>query len=242
MSRFITEHGMTVTAVTTAQMRDVDRVAVEVFQLGILQMMENAGRNLALSALDMLDGQTGDILILAGGGGNGGGALCAGRHLHNFGCRVSVLLDRPAEQLGSPAAAQLAVLRASGIEVAGIEMSGTLLAGSALVVDGLIGYGLTQAARGLTATLIETCNRHARLVLSNDVPSGLDATTGAHPGVVIRSDRVVTLAAPKTGLRGVDNLFLADIGIPPQVFTALGIDFVPPFSGQYLLPLTTVDA
>ena len=241
MSRFITEYGMPVTAVTTAQMRDVDREAVEQFQLGILQMMENAGRNLALSALDMLDGQMGDIVILAGGGGNGGGALCAGRHLHNFGCCVSVLLDRSAERLGGPAAAQLAVLRASGVDVADFEARGSLLAGAALVVDGLIGYSLTQAARGLTATLIEACNRHARLVLCNDVPSGLDATTGARPGVVVRSDCVVTLAAPKTGLRGVDNLFLADIGIPPEVFTTLGIDFVSPFAGQYLLRLIPSD-
>ena len=53
---FGTEDGIVVPAVTVDQMREVDRIAVEEFGLGILQIMENAGRNLAENVLDMLDG------------------------------------------------------------------------------------------------------------------------------------------------------------------------------------------
>lgn len=63
-------------AATVEKTREVDRVAVEEFSLSILQMMENAGRNLALHVIDMLEGGRGQVTILAGPGGNGGGGLC----------------------------------------------------------------------------------------------------------------------------------------------------------------------
>lgn len=70
-----------------------------------------------------------------------------------------------------------------------------------LVVDALIGYSLCGAPQGRTAELIHLCNAHAARVLSLDVPSGLDATTGQMPGVVVRPERTLTLALPKMGLR-----------------------------------------
>ena len=66
---FKTEDGTAVPAVTAAQMREVDRIAVEVFGLTLLQMMENAGRNLAMNVLDMLAGAVVDVVVLAGAGG-----------------------------------------------------------------------------------------------------------------------------------------------------------------------------
>ena len=78
---FRTQDGIVVPAVTAEQMREVDRIAVEEFGLGILQMMENAGRNLALNVMGMLDfvvttSVVGEVTVLAGAGGNGGGGLC----------------------------------------------------------------------------------------------------------------------------------------------------------------------
>ncbi|HEV56444.1 MAG TPA: NAD(P)H-hydrate epimerase, partial [Phycisphaerales bacterium] len=88
-------------------MREVDRIAVEDFGLGILQMMENAGRNLAANVVEMLAGQDGEVTVLVGAGGNGGGGLCAARHLHNRGYKVNLALDRDASALGDAAANQL---------------------------------------------------------------------------------------------------------------------------------------
>jgi NAD(P)H-hydrate repair Nnr-like enzyme with NAD(P)H-hydrate epimerase domain len=70
-----------VPAVTAEQMQEADRIAVEEFGLSILQMMGNAGRNLALHAIDMLGGEKGPVTILAGSGGNGGATLSS-RHIH----------------------------------------------------------------------------------------------------------------------------------------------------------------
>jgi NAD(P)H-hydrate epimerase len=85
---FRTEAEIPVLAVTAEQMREVDRIAVEEFGLTILQMMENAGRNLTENVLDMLDGARGEVVILVGSGGNCGGGLCCARHLHNRGFQV----------------------------------------------------------------------------------------------------------------------------------------------------------
>ena len=82
------------------------------------------------------------------------------------------------------------------------------------------------------------CNAHAARVLALDVPSGLNATTGETPGVVVRADRTLTLALPKTGLRDVAGaLYLGDIGIPPEVYHRMGVSFAPPFAERYWLSL-----
>ena len=152
--RFRTVDGGLVPAVTAEQMREVDRIAVEEFGLGILQMMENAGRNLAQNVLDMLDGKRGQVAVLAGSGGNGGGGLCCARHLHNRGYRVSVLLDRDADALTGAACSQLKILAASGVEPIDHLQAEEVLWRSEVVVDALIGYGLRGAPQGWTADLI----------------------------------------------------------------------------------------
>ncbi len=85
------------------------------------------------------------------------------------------------------------------------------------------------------------CNRSRALTLALDVPSGLDATTGATPGAAIVPDRTLTLALPKTGLIGVSGeLYLADIGIPPNVYKGIGFTLEPFFGDRYWIQLSSV--
>jgi len=82
---------------TTDQMIEVDRAMIEDFKIELIQMMENAGRNLASLARErFLDGDPigKRVVVLAGTGGNGGGALVAARRLHNWGCARSGLRDQ----------------------------------------------------------------------------------------------------------------------------------------------------
>jgi NAD(P)H-hydrate epimerase len=239
---FRTEEGVVVPAVSAGEMREVDRVAVEEFGLTILQMMENAGRNLAEHALEMLGGRIGQITILAGAGGNGGGGLCCARHLHNRGWRVTVLLAAEVSALGPAAYNQFRILSAAGIEPVPLTEARAFLSSSSLVVDALIGYGLKGAATDVVARLIDQCNEFTESVLSLDVPSGVDATTGEHPGPAIHPHRTLTLALPKTGLHSVaGDLYLADIGIPPEVFHQVGLQLEIPFGTGYHTRLEPVD-
>ena len=237
-----TRDGVRVPAVTAREMREVDRVAVEEFGLGILQMMENAGRTLAANAMEMAGRDGGQITVVAGGGGNGGGGLCCARHLLNRSFAVAIVLDRKENALSGAAASQFAVLRSAGVSPVPPDQVPGLLARSALIVDALIGYGLRGAPRGRGSELIDVCNGSGSRVLSLDLPSGLDATTGHAAGGVVHPDRILTLALPKTGLENVRvPIYLADIGIPPQVYRRIGIEYQPPFAKRTWVRLTRED-
>lgn len=71
---------------------------------------------------------------------------------------------------------------------------------ASLIVDALVGYGLDGALREPARTVVEEVNELPATVVSLDVPSGVDATTGERAGVAVEADHVVTLALPKTGL------------------------------------------
>jgi NAD(P)H-hydrate epimerase len=224
-----------VTAVTATEMSAVDRVAVEEFGLSLLQMMENAGRNLAWHTRRM---HTGRVVVLAGSGGNGGGGLCAARHLANREVPVSVVLDRPPEQLKGAARTQYETLTAMGMSVdTGVEALTDRAPDT--VVDALVGYGLDGALRGTASELVETVDRLDATVISLDIPSGMLATTGERPGPAAEPDRVVTLALPKTGLTALrGELYLADIAIPDGVYRSLDVPYSNPFDDEYWVELT----
>jgi NAD(P)H-hydrate epimerase len=234
---FRTVDGTTVPAVTDDQMREIDRVAVEEVGLELLQMMENAGRNLAAHTWELRNEERdAPVTILAGGSGNGGGGLCAARHLLNWNVPVQILLDRDPGELDGAAATQFHVLREMGVEVG---ESDEALADAGLVVDALIGYSLRGPPRGRAKELIEAANDADAPVLSLDVPSGYDATTGDVPGVGVSPARTLTLALPKTGLDAVPgDLYLTDIGIPATVYDRVGVEYDSPFRDDYWVELT----
>ncbi len=138
---FRTESVRVVPAITAAQMREVDRIAVEEFGLGLLQMMENAGRDLAGNVMEMLGAAAGRVVVLAGAGGNGGGGIARARHLHNRGFDVAIVLDREAATLIGAPAAQLTVLAAAGL----LSADPGEASGLGRLVDAMIGYSLAGA-------------------------------------------------------------------------------------------------
>lgn len=232
---FETARGDPVPAVTASEMREVDRVAVDEFGIEVLQMMEHAGRALAGAARERSEGP---VTVLAGNGGNGGGGLCAARHLRNRGVELRVVLDREPGELSGPAAHHHATLCEMGVPV-GVGI-GALPAATDLLLDALVGYGLSGPLRGSAAELAGAAPDHSASVVSLDVPSGLDATTGERPGVAVDPDCVVTLALPKTGLQRLDaDRLLADIGLPAGVYERLDIPtFVFP---EYVVGLSSTD-
>jgi NAD(P)H-hydrate epimerase len=221
---YLTPDDIEVPAVTTDQMREIDRVAIEEVGPNLYQMMENAGRNLALTAIEMMgpDRASTPVVVLAGTGGNGGGGICAARHLANRGVDVTVVISDPAS-LGTVPAHQLSVYEATSGTVADVSTLETTTAG--LVVDAIIGYSLRGAAAGVAAGMIGWAVGQSAPVLSLDVPSGIDSTTGAAEGAHVSATSTLTLALPKTGLdvAATGDLWLGDIGIPQEVYRRVGI-------------------
>jgi len=93
--RFLSASGIDIPAVTAEQMREVDHIAMQETGPNLFQMMENAGRNLAELAIELLEQgwQRASFLVLAGGSGNGGGGICAARHLPNRNLNVRLCLS-----------------------------------------------------------------------------------------------------------------------------------------------------
>jgi NAD(P)H-hydrate epimerase len=108
-----------------------------------------------------------------------------------------------------------------------------------LIIDAIIGYSLNSAPRGNAQKMITWTNKQSAKILSLDVPSGVNSTTGEIYGEFIKADRTLTLALPKTGLltKLTGELFLADIGIPQAIYSKIGVDYVEPFGNNYVIKI-----
>ena len=204
---------------STEEMIEVDRLMTDELKIELMQMMENAGRNLARLCINRFlhDPQTKHVLVMAGTGGNGGGALVAARRLHQWGATVSVLTTKPDEAYAGVPAHQLGILRRLGMEIDSTEVPEPQSAPD-IILDGLIGYSLKGEPRGRAADLMAWANAASSPVLALDTPSGLDSTTGeAHVSTIV-ANATMTLALPKAGLLTataqpfVGELYLSDIG------------------------------
>ena len=213
---------------TTPQMVEVDRLMIEEYQIELIQMMENAGRNLAELARRQLGGKVAgnSIAILCGAGNNGGGGLVAARHLHNWGANVSLKLAFDPSRLKEIPAHQWRILQQMGLD----SNEETDLSKVDLILDALIGYGLSGDPRQPVAGWIDKANIAGRPILALDAPSGLDTTSGIPGNPCIKAAATLALALPKTGLLTqpakdyVGDLYLADISVPPELYQHLGIE------------------
>ncbi len=231
---------------SVAQMVEVDRAMVDDFQILLLQMMELAGRHLAsLARARFLADAIPDapVVILAGPGGNGGGALVCARRLAGWGAAVSVVISATEQAFTPVPRHQLRTLRR--LDVCISETGDALSAQPALIIDGLIGYSLRGAPRGRAAELIRWANQAPAPVLSLDVPSGFDPSSGEPFDPAIRATATLTLALPKLGLKAagaaahVGELYLGDIGVPQQLYRRSPLNLQVPdiFAGGDLVRL-----
>ncbi len=230
---------------STEQMRAVDEAMIEDYHIELDQMMENAGRHLAhLARTRFMDGdpRERDVLILAGRGGNGGGGLVAARRLSTWGANVHVVTTHPPEDYRGVPAHQLDSLRQMDISIQTAEVF-SFDHHPDLIIDAIIGYGLNGSPRGPVAKLIAATNAQNAPILSLDIPSGLDSTTGKAHLPTIRATATLTLALPKEGLRApgaaayVGELYLADISVPPELYERLGIEVGPIFAQHDILQI-----
>jgi NAD(P)H-hydrate epimerase len=234
--------------VTTDQMREVDRLMMGPYRISLELMMENAGRALARLALSRFlggDAKGKRVLVLVGSGGNGGGGMVCARNLHNWGASVQLFTSSGTDGFGEVPAKQLDIL--DGLKVPLTLVNGVVdLPDADLIIDALVGYSLSGPPRGALASLIRSANDEQCPVLALDVPSGLDAATGAVFEPAIIADATLALGLPKTGLRNSDSqanigeLYLADIGIPPELYAkpSIGIRVRSPFAESDIVKLS----
>ena len=235
---FLTESNIKVPAVTEEQMREIDRIAIEETGPNLFQMMENAGRNLALQAIEMIgeNWKQARIILFAGTGGNGGGGICAARHLANRGANIGLVVTDK-NKLSKVTEKQYRIYSATDGKT--LHDENTFDSTPDLIIDALIGYSLHNAPHGKVHDLIQFIHTLKAPILSLDIPSGVDSTTGIAAGIHVNATATMTLALPKIGLKNLSagKLILADIGIPIKTYIQAGICYESPFNKTFRVSL-----
>ncbi|MGO9976360.1 MAG: NAD(P)H-hydrate dehydratase [Solirubrobacteraceae bacterium] len=230
-------------------MRAIDRWAIEERGVAGLDLMERAGAGVA-RALERL-APDGPVTVLCGKGNNGGDGLVVARLLREGGRRVSVVCVAPPGELSGDARANLERLpgeppvqlsgapwTAAGEQArespAGAGAEAELLGPETTVVDALLGTGFQGEPHGAVAEAIDAVNGAGAPVVSVDVPSGVDASTGVVCGAAVHASVTVTFHADKPGLwvrpgkAHAGEVQRIDIGIPRGAPGAPSIGLIAP--------------
>jgi ADP-dependent NAD(P)H-hydrate dehydratase / NAD(P)H-hydrate epimerase len=201
---------------TGSQSAAFDRAAHDRFGIAGEVLMENAGRAAALVLQHTYP--AGSVVVVAGAGNNGGDGVVLARTLAAAGWPVELLVcgDRPDPD---PLLHGWAIptRRASTVDALPAES----FARASIIVDALLGTGLRGAPRPFETAVIRAMNEAEADLVALDLPSGVDADTGATPGESVRAGLTVAFGAPKLGTllhpgrACTGGLIAIDIGFPP---------------------------
>jgi ADP-dependent NAD(P)H-hydrate dehydratase / NAD(P)H-hydrate epimerase len=198
------------------EMRSVDRWAMGEKGIPSADLMDRAGEGLA--RVIAARAPAGRIVVVCGKGNNGGDGVVAARLLRQAGRDVEVLAVWPSEWMGEDAAAQVRKLPGP----APVPFAPERLARAHLIVDALLGTGSSGSPRDPADTVIEAMDSAKAPVVAADVPSGVDASTGAVAGPAVRCVATATFHRAKPGLwiapgkRYAGDVEVIDIGIPSR--------------------------
>ncbi len=219
---------------TAQEIKNIDRRAIKDFGIPGPVLMENAAAAIMTEMENFFDGLTGTrVGIICGKGNNGGDGLTLARRLTIRGVPVTVALLAQFSDVAGEAKVNLSILRKMEVEIvqnASPRSLGEIISWSDIIVDALLGVGLSSPLTGTYAKAVEMINRSGCPVVAVDIPTGINADTGAVMGTAVKADLTVTMALLKRGLvlyPGADHagaVRVADIGIPAQAVDQEKID------------------
>ncbi len=234
-------------------MRIVDDLMINTYGIELIQMMENAGANLANFAINLMKNEFKNpkpvnVVVVCGLGNNGGGGMVAARHLSNRGLDVTVVLTGTQGKLKAIPLKQWNILKKLPVGMIIANSSDTLgiFNDTDLIIDAIIGYGMHGELKGIPAHVIhEILNSQNKKVVSLDAPSGINTTTGDFvENFCVGAYATMTLALPKIGLvqknakKCVGKLYVADISVPPELYENIGIKLKKIFNKNSILKIT----
>ena len=231
-------------------MRDMDRRAAEEYGMPSLLLMENAGRAVAERALALLRECGGrSVRVICGKGNNGGDGFVAARHLHNRGVEVECVLAGETSAVQGDARVNLNLLQKLDVPLLHFVPGSITEFDTDLVIDALLGTGFQGQPRSPVAEAIQAINSASVPVLAVDVPSGLNADTGAAEQCV-RATETVTFGLPKLGLltdagrRLAGRLVVAHISLPRPLLESpeLKAEWITAERARPLWPARAADA
>lgn len=215
-----------------AEMRALDRAAIEGFGIPEDLLMENAGEA-ACAVLRREVGVAGkSFVIVCGVGNNGGDGFVVARRLHAAKAVAKAVVVGDESRLRGAALKNRRILSRLPIQVETLKETAFLsadLAACDVVVDALLGTGLSRPVAGLQREAIERINGSGKTVLSLDMPSGVHGDTGAVMGAAVQADLTVTFGLPKRGnllwpgFGYGGKLYVSPLSFPPSMIEAAGL-------------------
>ncbi len=210
---------------TAAQVRELDRRAIEDEAIDGYALMQRAGAA-AFRLLRMRWPAAQRLAVFCGGGNNGGDGLVVARLARQAGLQVQLGLNRDPDRLGGAAARAWA----DWVQLDGHALGFDAVdpASADVVVDALLGTGLDRPVAGAAAEAIGAIRGARRPVLALDIPSGIDADTGAVRGDAVPADATVTFIGAKRGLytaAAVDHtgpVFVDALEVPERIYPGRG--------------------
>lgn len=206
--------------ITSRDMRALETNA-EYFGISLLQLMENAGRNVALE-INTRFKPSKKVTIFCGLGGNGGDGFVAARHLLAMGFKVSVILAGRSRDINhedalvnwcalQPLGGSISICEAKNAQdVPPVEAD--------VVIDALLGTGTKGKLKQPILQIVECINSLKAAKIAIDVPTGVDSDTGKVLGSAVKADVTITFYKAKKGLEAAKNyageVVVRDIGLP----------------------------
>ncbi len=242
--------------VTGEQMRMLEQKSVEA-GISLDMLMENAGLAVAEEIRNLRGGSVAGcpILILVGPGNNGGDGLVAARHFYDWDAEVSLYFYKRRTEGDN----NFKLLQERGLSYTdadsdkGLVVLNDALSKSEIVVDALFGTGKLRPLQGTIKELLEFVKRYKEnspqlTVVAVDLPSGLDADSGAVDPACLSADVTITLGYPKVGLfnfpgaERVGKLIVAPIGIKPKLADSITTELITPEWVKSVLPKRPLSA
>lgn len=220
--------------VTAEEMRQIDKQTIEKIGIPGIVLME-AAANAVFRSIQTNFPECRNVGIIIGKGNNGGDGLALARLLSHEGYTIHIVLVSSPDRFAGDALTNLHAaqnLRFPMVEVLSESELKNLdneIASCDLIVDAIFGTGLRGGIEGYIKDIIDRLNAVDHPILAIDLPSGLNADTGAVEGACIRAHRTVTLGLPKRGMllfpgvQTVGAMEIADIGFPRRVVESQGI-------------------
>jgi ADP-dependent NAD(P)H-hydrate dehydratase / NAD(P)H-hydrate epimerase len=210
-------------SITSREMR-TQEINAEYFGISLLQLMENAGRNVAQETISRFQ-KNKKAVIFCGLGGNGGDGFVAARHLLAADFEVTVVLVGKARDIGHEAALHnWSILESLQGKVTLLEAPDSALipkVTAGVIIDALLGIGTKGKLKPPISKVVDYINSLNACRIAVDVPTGIDSDTGEVVGTAVKADLTVTFHKAKAGLdkakKYVGELVIADIGLPMEM-------------------------
>lgn len=211
--------------ISAREAKELDLRAKEEFGIPTLLLMENAGKAVSEEVLKIIAGKKARVAIFCGKGNNGGDGFCVARHLLAAGIDPDVYLAGKINEIKGEVRVNLDILLRLGKKIfetneQNIDIVRRRISKYSFIIDALLGVGVKGEVRGVVARLIQLINGASANILSVDIPSGLEATSGEILGCCVKANKTVTFVARKTGMlkyagrKFCGKIIVSDIGVP----------------------------